>query len=136
MDKIRHTFRKEERLCSRKIIALLFNEGHHIMVYPVKLLWKEQEAETLCPVRIAFTVSSKTYRKAVDRNLLKRRMREAYRLNKPPADAWPGEKSINLMVIYIAKEILPYSSLEKAIRSGLKRIGRHLIEQNGKPGNL
>jgi len=130
MDKIRHTFRKEERLSSRKEIALLFENGQSVMVYPLKFFWKESDPGSPSPVRMAFTVSSRTFKKAVDRNLLKRRMREAYRLNKHKTETGSGDKKINIMVIYIAREIVPYASIEKAVRSGMKKIIARLTENH------
>ena len=124
MKKIRLTFKKEERLKSTKAIAGLFEDGETTLVYPVKIVWKFSATDINSPVRAAFTVSSKIFGKSTDRNLLKRRMREAYRHNKLLLYNGLGEKKINVMFIYIAREELDFFRIEKSMVGGIKKIIR------------
>jgi ribonuclease P protein component len=124
MEKIRLTFKKEERLKSTKAIAGLFEDGENTLVYPLKIVWKVSIMDINSPAQAAFTVSSKIFGKSVDRNLLKRRMREAYRHNKLLLYDGLGEKKINVMFIYIAREELDFSRIEKSMVSGFKKIIR------------
>ncbi len=78
----RNTLRKDERLFERKAIETLFNEGRSYMVAPIRVLWIRNKKESTIPVRAAFSAPSKVFKRAVDRNLIKRQMREAYRKNK------------------------------------------------------
>jgi len=126
MEKIRLTFRREERLKSAKAIASLFQDGNTALVYPLKIVWKSYPLETTSPVQAAFSVSIKIFRKSTVRNLLKRRMREAFRLNKNEFSAGLGENKIILMFIYIGKEETDYARIEKSVISGLKKIIRKL----------
>ncbi len=81
MSKI-YTFKKEERLCNKKLIDQLYHNGSSFLCYPFKVSWLITTAPQLSPAQVLFSVSKKRYKKAVDRNLIKRRMREAYRLHK------------------------------------------------------
>jgi ribonuclease P protein component len=78
----RETFQKSERLCSYKTLTSLFEEGNMFYTRLFRIAWKFDPPSGLFPARVAFSVSKKNFRLAVTRNLLKRRMREAYRKNK------------------------------------------------------
>src|ERR1700761_6552929 len=77
-----YTFTKEERLCNKKLIDTLFHNGSSFLCYPFKVSWLEADFAGTFPVQIVFAVPKRRFKRAVDRNLIKRHMREAYRLNK------------------------------------------------------
>ena len=77
-----YTFKKEERLCNKKLIDELFHNGSSFLCYPFKVSWLLVDEPAQFPAQVLFSVSKKRYKRAVDRNLIKRRMREAYRLHK------------------------------------------------------
>ena len=79
---VRNTFKKEERLKSKKLIELLFKNGNIISAPPLKFLWIPTQLDTSFPMQIAFSAPKKHFPKAVDRNRIKRLCKEAYRLNK------------------------------------------------------
>ncbi|MES2063217.1 MAG: ribonuclease P protein component [Bacteroidota bacterium] len=111
-----YTFKKEERLCNKKLIDGLFHNGSSFLCYPYKASWMFTDGEQQFPVQIVFSVAKKRYKRAVDRNLVKRRMREAYRLNKQAQlyDVLNGAgKKLVLSISYIGKEISPYEFFEK-----------------------
>ncbi len=72
----------------------------------------------------AFTVSKRNFKRAVKRNLLKRRMREAYRLNKPGFYTELEAKSLHiaLMFVYVGKDIIEYPGIEKGMISAFKKL--------------
>ena len=115
MSKI-YTFTKEERLCNKRLIDELFRNGSSFLVYPFKVSWLIAAEPQLYPAQVLFSVPKKRYKHAVDRNLLKRRMREAYRLNKEQYLYRPlkdQEKKIVFSIGYIGKEITDYAFIEK-----------------------
>jgi ribonuclease P protein component len=111
-----YTFKKEERLCNKKLIEGLFHNGSSFLCYPYKASWMFTDGEQQSPVQIVFSVAKKRYKRALDRNLVKRRMREAYRLNKQ-AQLYDvlnsAGKTLVLSISYIGKEISPYEFFEK-----------------------
>jgi len=113
-----YTFKKEERLCNKRLIDSLFQNGSSFLCYPFKVAWLYSEESQPFPVQILFSVPKKRFKRAADRNLIKRRMREAYRLHKQQYlyDILTGvDKKIILSLGYIGKEIAPYELAEKKI---------------------
>jgi ribonuclease P protein component len=72
---------------------------------------------------VLFSVSKKQFKKAVDRNLIRRRCRESYRLNKQTLISLPSESRPSYIAfLYLAKEITTYDVIEKAMAQSLKRL--------------
>lgn len=127
----RQTFRKEERLKSRKVIKQLFYSGESFLVHPVKVNWLLRNDEGRYPARVMISISRKNFRKASDRNHMKRLCREAYRKNKHILYSFLEEKQLqcDLSLVYIGKETNEYSLLEEKIIKLLQRLTRE-IENN------
>ncbi len=121
------TFNKKERLKSRKVIEGLFTEGKSFLVYPIKVIYLQTDTREGFPVQAAFSVSKKNYRKAAQRNLVKRRLKEAYRLQKAGFYKHLGDTKLTVMFVYVAKEILPYSEFEKAMKTILNKLSKQRI---------
>jgi ribonuclease P protein component len=117
-----NTFHKQERLCSKKQIDLLFEKGKSQMSYPVKTIFLETPVLLKHPAQAMFVVPKRQFKKAHDRNKLKRRMREAYRLHKKKVYETLDSKNkkIILAFIYIGKKMEDYSVIEKAL---IKQLG-------------
>lgn len=131
--KISLSFRKEERLCSKKIIDKLFTEGSSFLAFPIKVQFLETTLPVQYPVQAGFTVSKKIFKKAVLRNLLKRRMREAFRLNKHSLYSVLGEKQMAVFFIFIGKEISEFDQIEAAMKKALKKLPKKNPKENEKP---
>ncbi len=125
-----YTFKKEERLCNKRLIDELFHNGSSFLCYPFRAQWLlVNDAALTVPVQVLISVSKKRYKRAVDRNLVKRRIREAYRLNKQQhlIKVLAGtNKNIVFSVGYIGKEIEPYALMEKKMLKLLKQLGEQV----------
>lgn len=120
----RLTFHKEERLCSQKIIGELFASGESFLSYPIKVVYLKTEFPEPIPVQAAFTVSKRNFKRAVKRNLLKRRMRETYRLNKSEFYTELAAKNLQIaiMFVFVGKELLEFPAIEKGMKSAFKKL--------------
>lgn len=124
------SFPKKERLCSYSRIQELFAKGDAFLVYPFSVRYMiDQQGEGKARVMI---VCPKRYQRlAVNRNLTKRRMREAYRLNNTDMKSALKEKGCNIdfALSYVAKNIFDYHHLEEKMKEVLANIEAKIMEQ-------
>jgi ribonuclease P protein component len=106
------TFRKAERLSRKKWIQELFDKGSSFNFYPYRILYIPHPDGVSSHNQVMFTVPKRLFKRAVDRNKVRRRMREAYRLNKGP-DSLSGK--LLIAYIYTAREILPSTILREKL---------------------
>jgi ribonuclease P protein component len=115
------TFTKAERLYGQTTLDKLFDTGKSFNNYPFKAIWLEV-AEGTTPIRVVISAPKRIYKRAVDRNRVKRMIREAYRKNKADIYQKLGDKKIHLLLIYTAKTIMEYKEIEDKIIITLQRI--------------
>jgi len=120
----RHTFPKEEHLCRKKLIDELFGkQGSSFGVYPLRIIWLRSVVPTAAPPQVLISVSKRGFKRAVDRNRLKRLIREAYRCNKYLLTEQPGGHSVaQLGIIFTGKEKSPLAVVEKKLILALHRL--------------
>ncbi len=129
---MKQTFQKAERLTNKKIIDRLFKRGsteiQTFYLFPFRVVYLDEQPLADTPVpslpSILISVSKRSFKHAVDRNTVRRRIRESYRLNKsllfgtqtsaPPA---------YIAFLYTAKQIISFEEIEKGMKLALRKLG-------------
>lgn len=115
------TFRKGERLTKEKSIQELFEKGSSFYLFPFKVFFLVNPDKEYPTNQALVSVSKKNFRRAVDRNLIKRRIREAYRLQKEGLSA---PTPLMLGFIYTHKEILVFDEMKKKVLQALHKLSK------------
>lgn len=126
-----NSFGKGHRLCNKTLLETLFSQGRGFFAYPFRcayLISDTLPGRKSEPVQIVITVSKRNHKHAVDRNLIKRRIREAYRLNK---HLWTDDEGARILeklgggsivavgLIYTPKEILKFEQIENGVKKAI-----------------
>jgi ribonuclease P protein component len=128
------TLGKKERLKSRKLIGQLFSEGRNFPASPFRvyyLLYPSGPERNREAIQFGVGVSAKNFKKAVDRNRIKRLTREAYRLQKTELQQMLKEKKLqlNLFFIYTARELPDFNTVKEKLNLILKKL-MQLADEN------
>ncbi len=126
-----YTLPRSERLRSLKAIRRMFGEGRGGFVYPYRYIWIADKQEGVAEgrgIEVMFSVPKKFHKRANKRNLLKRRTREAYRLNREELCERISQAGVevNLAFIYSTKEVHSYKTVENAVQKILAQVGERL----------
>lgn len=121
------TFRKEERLSSKSVINRLFAEGSSFLVFPYRVVYLSLPASQDQKVagQVLFSVSKKRFKRAVDRNKLKRQMREIYRINRVEylfPRLHEENRQLLFSIQYIAREFVHFETMSQRMKSLLSRL--------------
>ncbi len=114
------SFYKGERLKKEKLIQELFTKGSSFNLYPFRVVYKPNPDQEPYH-QVLFTVTVRNFKKAVDRNKIKRRAREAYRLHKHNLNETP---KLLIGFIYIAKDIVPYDQMSIAVNNAIEKLNK------------
>lgn len=136
--KQRYTLNKSERLKSRKTIEQLFEQGKSFSNFPFRVLYLEvpvsspESGASKSDLQSAFSVSKKYFKKSVDRNRIRRLMREAYRLQKNELleQLKKHQKQLVIFFIYTGNELPEYQFVFDKTGSALKRLIKTVHENS------
>ena len=118
-------YHKKEKLKSRTELQAIFTTGKSFSVFPIKVFFIEKDTMgTSVPVHAGVGVGSKHFKKAVDRNRIKRLLREAYRLEKQRLHEVVSaqSKTISVFFLYLDKELPDYTLIRVKMKEGLEKL--------------
>jgi ribonuclease P protein component len=117
-----YTFQKNERLCSKKLIAQLFVKGNRVVSrFPFRFTWVPASLDSEVPIQVLFVVPKRSFPKAHTRNRIKRQLRELYRLNKSTLYRTLGnERQIALSIFYQAPPDFDTTELSDQFIAGIR----------------
>jgi ribonuclease P protein component len=130
MDEIRHTLPKKERLCGKTAISMLLAKGRHGKVTGLRYCFRPDSGAE--ENRIMVSVPKKMFKRAVKRNLLKRRIRESWRKQK---HALAGLSGYVILFTYSQKEELSYEEIYEAVGKVIQKV-RHSAESKEAERNV
>ncbi len=115
------SFPKKERLCGKTAISKLLAQGRHASVPGMRFLYMTETGND--HARLLISVPKKIFKRAVKRNLYKRRIRESWRRQKHMLDV---AKGVDILIIYSSKELLSYEEIYSGIGLIIEKINRQL----------
>lgn len=122
-----HSLHKGERLKSAALMDLTFKQGVKIKAYPVLVRATVAPLTQEVPFQTAFTVGKKRFRRAVDRNRIKRLLREAWRVEKTAlAKNWqPGSPQWAVVFIFVGQEVPSFDDCRRWVRHAASKLAQH-----------
>jgi ribonuclease P protein component len=125
-------FGKAYKLCSRKTIDNLFKEGKQLRAFPLTVYYSESKSIEKVPFQVVLSAPKRQFKRAHDRNYVKRLMKEVLRREKQPLEDLlnASGKQLSLFIVYTNKEVLTYGELEKCVRKLIGKLIAELTESN------
>jgi ribonuclease P protein component len=122
------TFGKEYKLCRRKLIDGVFKTGKVVKQYPFVVHFLEVDEKLEAPFQVTISAPKRNFRKAHDRNRIKRLMRETIRFNKMILEdkISKSQKNIIMFMVYTSKEEIPFTTLMKKNELLFEQITKHI----------
>ena len=117
-------FPKKQKLCNEIAIQEMFSNGKSFVIHPIRLVWKEHMNPDNVAIKSIIVVPKKKLKLATDRNVVRRRIKKIYRLNKTKIETSLVEKNkqLNIAIIYQNEKILSYKVIEEKIKLILDRL--------------
>ena len=125
-------FGKAYKLCSRKTIDSLFKEGKQLRAFPLTAYYLESKSIEKVPFQVVLSAPKRLFKRAHDRNYVKRLIKEVLRREKQPLEDLlnASGKQLSLFIVYTNKEILTYPELEKCVRKLIGKLMAELTQTN------
>ena len=121
-------YSKKDKLKSKKLIEKLFSEGKVITLFPLRLVYLKTSFEDSSVVKTGISVSKKLHKNAIDRNKIKRLLREVYRLNKPKYFN-NSSTQYAFMILYIGKDKPTFSQVEAKMKALFEKFSSKVLEK-------
>ena len=121
------SYSKKEKLKSKKLIDQLFTEGQYVSSYPLRLVYLPNNSENTTITKTAVSVSKRNFKSAVNRNRIKRLLRESYRLNKTSYFTTLKTPHI-FMILYIGKETPTLNQIEKKMNHLFEKFSNKITQ--------
>ncbi|MGM0581914.1 MAG: ribonuclease P protein component [Bacteroidota bacterium] len=122
------SFKKTERLHHRNDIQELFEKGSSFYLYPFKVIYIAEPLDSkIKPQQLLISVPKRKFKKAPDRNFIKRQVREAYRHHKNLIDPEKLNKSLRIAYIYTSDKKMPSAALTKKLKKTLERLHQEFV---------
>jgi len=122
------SFKKEERLYHRNDIQELFKKGSSFYLYPFKVIYIAESLDSnIKPQQILISVPKRKFKKAPDRNFIKRQVREAYRHHKNIINPEKLNKRLRIAYIYTSDKKMPSNVLTKKLKKTLERLHQEFV---------
>ena len=117
-----NTFSKKERLSGRKVIESLFNRGSAFNIFPLRVIWLPENNRATLQAGVA--VSSRHFKRAVDRNRIKRLMKEAYRLQKFPLEEQltKSGKQLSVFFLFTGNELPDFDQMQLTMGKAIRKL--------------
>lgn len=125
-NKVSFGLKKEERICSKKVIDKLFAEGESFFSYPLKIVFMKPEIHSDFPAQAGFAVSKRNFKRAVKRNRIKRLMREAYRTKKHLLYDELKEDRLAIFFVFMGKQLPTFAQIDKAMSKSIYNLIKRL----------
>jgi ribonuclease P protein component len=126
---MKFTYPKKEKLKNQKLIEKLFLEGKSISVFPLRMIYLQTTFEDGSKLKTGVSVSKRNLKKAVDRNRIKRLLREAYRLNK--LEYFNNiTTSYALMILYISKDDTDFDAVNSKLKLLFSTFNKKILIDN------
>ena len=121
-----------EKLKSRKLLEQVFTKGRSFSVFPLKVFYILVDEPLNFPLKTGVGVSSRNFKKATDRNRIKRLLREAYRLNKRDLlqKITDEEKQVAVFILYIDKTLPSLAIVQQKMMVALDKLANQVSEKN------
>jgi ribonuclease P protein component len=125
------SYNKQEKLKSRKLLEQVFATGRSFSIAPIKVLYLRPGEPLDFAIKAGMGVGTRYFKKATDRNRVKRLLREAYRLNKAPLHQWSGRHNAQLAVffLYTAKTLPGQQLIADSMNNAIQRLAE-LLEKS------
>ncbi len=118
---MRYTFRNEEKLKKKNLIKELFASGKSVSLFPLKMIYLQYDHDSPYNIQAGVSVSKRNFKRAVDRNRIKRLMRESYRKNKYLIYNNEDTKKHIMMFIYQGKKEVAYELMEEKMNQLIEK---------------